>query len=138
MSSPESTSDTTGVTFTSDGNMEIHLISLSQAKLALEELEIKKNEYWDAKKKIVQRQEQIRVVYTEDDHNYASKQETGGSFGYFLAINAVDTMRRNSARRKREKQLAVLDEQEETLDANIEKVDRAIRQVTSYIHLNSD
>jgi hypothetical protein len=116
-------------------SLHINVHSLSEAKIALKELKLKKKEYGLWKRAVNEQQKGIRAAYTEQVRSRGSMMRGGGGFGKF--VRAIQTMSRDSKRGRLAHDLSPLGSEKQYIEAMIRTIDSAILQVDAYILRNS-
>lgn len=123
------------VTITDDGELSVSVQSVTEAKIAIKELKLKKKEYALVKRDISQQQKQIRAEYTDKVRQRGSKFKGGGSIGRL--VQTVQTINRDTDRRSLAQELAPLEQQKNAIDAILNAIDRTILQIERFIVENS-
>ena len=108
--------------------------SISEAKLALKDLKLKKKEYALLKRELNEKQKEIRASYTDEVRTRGSMLRGGGGLGKFVRF--VQTASRDGKRSQLAVALAPLVQEKQSIESLIHAIDLASLQVESYILKN--
>ncbi|MEH2459910.1 hypothetical protein [Nostoc sp.] len=123
------------VTINGDSKSHISVQSLTEAKIAIKELKLKKKEYAFVKREISQQQKIIRAEYTDKVRQRGSKVRGGGTIARFA--RTFQTINRDADRSVLAQRLAPLEQQKNAVDGMINEIDQKILQIERYIIENS-
>jgi hypothetical protein len=118
------------VTFKGNGDIALHVKSAAEAKVALKQLRLRKQELMVAKRELATTAHALRASYTDQVRRRAPMVRGGGGFGRF--VRRAQTYQRAGARQELAKYLKPLEQQRLHVEARIAVVDRAIVKVESY------
>ena len=121
-------------TLSPEGELQIRVQNVREAKLAIKQLKIKKKELALAKKQIVMNQKIIRAEYTEARRRQGPMMRGGKTFGSI--IRSVQSAQRYGAKVDLANKLAPLDREKFRIEAIISTLEQGILNIESYIMEN--
>lgn len=119
------------VKYMPDGKVALSISSLSEARIALDDLKIKKKELQIQKKEISEQMRQIRSSYTDSNLRRMSSIRGGGWVG--RVVRTFQTAERDSARYSLAETIKPFEEQRRILEESLISVEKAIFTVAQYL-----
>jgi hypothetical protein len=118
------------VVFQQDGRVKLNINTAQEAKVAINELRLKKKEWAVVKREVMEEMRQIRAAYTEYTRQRGSKFPGGGTIGRM--IRAFQTMDRDQMRNRLAQELAPLEAERRDIDSRMLEIDRAILEAQRF------